>query len=180
MSGTTLAILTTQERASFLEILRQFKQRGGRIIFDNNYRPQLWAERDEARSCYLEILALTEIAFLTDDDEEMVFGASDPNLIINRCVSLGVKEIVIKRGAKSCIVFVDNERLEVQGEKVKTGWIPAPLEIRLLPGICIVGFPAVWLVQPPMLGIDWRPGWHNITAPLLLKILFGSDSTQTQ
>lgn len=104
ISGSSLAILSQTHRKHFIKLLQAFHAAGGKIIFDNNYRQQLWAA-DVARDCYLEILPLTDMAFLTDTDEEQVFGSDDADVIVQRCVGLGVKEIVIKRGIKPCVVY---------------------------------------------------------------------------
>jgi sugar/nucleoside kinase (ribokinase family) len=39
------------------------------VIFDN-YRPRLWASKEETRQVYQQMLACTDIAFLTLDDED--------------------------------------------------------------------------------------------------------------
>ena len=84
------------------------------MIFDNNYRPRLWQSREETQQAYREVLACTDIAFLTLDDEELLWGAQPIEQAVARTQALGVGEIVIKRGAHACLVFsMAGEKLEV-------------------------------------------------------------------
>lgn len=48
-SGVTIGILSDEARATLLCALAEFRARGGKVIFDNNYRPQLWRDRAHAQ-----------------------------------------------------------------------------------------------------------------------------------
>lgn len=111
ISGSSLAILNSSHREYFVQLLQNFREAGGKIFFDNNYRHQLWSTED-ARECYFKILRLADTVFLTDTDEEQVFGSGDPDKIIQRCKELGVREVVIKRGVKPTVVFT-NEYISI-------------------------------------------------------------------
>jgi 2-dehydro-3-deoxygluconokinase len=50
------------------------------------------------------MLSCTDIAFLTLDDEDMLWGQKPYEEVIARTHALGVSEVVVKRGADSCIV----------------------------------------------------------------------------
>ncbi|ASC80623.1 2-dehydro-3-deoxygluconokinase [Serratia marcescens] len=114
LSGISLAILAPADRTKLLALLRRCRANGGKVIFDNNYRPRLWPSREETQQAYREVLTCTDIAFLTLDDEELLWGAQPVEQIVTRTQALGVGEIVIKRGADACLVFnVEGERLEV-------------------------------------------------------------------
>lgn len=104
LSGITLAILTPTGREKLLSLLTEFKQRGGQIFFDNNFRPRLWSSKEEAIQCYAGILALTDTALLTFDDEQDLYGDANLEQCIQRTIDAGVRELVIKRGAKDCLV----------------------------------------------------------------------------
>ena len=58
------------------------------------------------------MLACTDIAFLTLDDEDLLWGALPVEDVIARTQQAGVKEIVIKRGAESCLVAIAGEALK--------------------------------------------------------------------
>lgn len=120
LSGVTLGILADEARASLLRILANFRARGGRVVFDNNYRPQLWRDRDHARGAMAGALAVADIALLTDDDEARLWGSGEAADILHRCRSAGVAEVVVKRGPAPVVVAAQpgsegyGERCEVE------------------------------------------------------------------
>ena len=109
LSGISLAILSPSSREKLFTLLRECRANGGKIIFDNNYRPRLWASQQETQQVYQQMLACTDIAFLTLDDEDALWGEKPVDEVITRTQEAGVQEIIIKRGADSCLVAVDNE-----------------------------------------------------------------------
>lgn len=104
LSGISLAILSPQSREKLLGLLRQCRANGGKVIFDNNYRPRLWASKEETQQVYQQMLSCTDIAFLTLDDEDALWGEKPVDEVIARTQAAGVSEVVIKRGADSCLV----------------------------------------------------------------------------
>lgn len=107
LSGVTLGILADEARVSLLRILANFRARGGKVVFDNNYRPQLWRDRDHARGAMAGALAVADIALLTDDDEARLWGSGDEADVLTRCLSAGVTEVVIKRGPAPVLVAIE-------------------------------------------------------------------------
>lgn len=116
LSGISLAILDQESLQKLFEFLPHFKQAGGKVVFDNNYRPILWRNQNTARQVYRQILSFTDIAFLTLDDEEKLW-LNGVAACIERTQSLGVAEIVIKRGAENCIVQTERQ-FSVPAEKI--------------------------------------------------------------
>lgn len=104
LSGISLAILSDDCRQSLLALLTLCRNKGVKVAFDNNYRPALWESAKQAQQFYKQILAITDIAFLTFDDEQMLYGDDNEQQTITRTQALGVKEIVIKRGGDACFV----------------------------------------------------------------------------
>ncbi|GAK20691.1 LOW QUALITY PROTEIN: 2-dehydro-3-deoxygluconate kinase [Vibrio sp. JCM 19052] len=118
LSGITLAILTEEGKTQLFGFLERFKAQGGKVIFDNNYRPKLWESRENAMSWYLKILKHTDIALLTFEDEQMLYGDEHLEQCIERTSALGVDEIIIKRGSKDCLVVANGEAQYVAPNKV--------------------------------------------------------------
>ncbi|MGF1765720.1 sugar kinase [Aliivibrio kagoshimensis] len=104
LSGITLAILTVNGRTQLFNFLAKFKAQGGQVFFDNNYRPKLWENQQEAISWYMRMLNYTDTALLTFDDEQELYGDESIEQCIARTSDSGVREIIIKRGAKDCLV----------------------------------------------------------------------------
>ncbi|HEY3588946.1 MAG TPA: sugar kinase [Buttiauxella sp.] len=119
LSGISLAILNAASREKLMALLAQCRANGCKVIFDNNYRPRLWASREETQQAYLKMLACTDIAFLTLDDEDLLWGEKPVEEVIHRTQAAGVREVVIKRGADSCLVAIQGEStIEVPAVKL--------------------------------------------------------------
>lgn len=112
-SGITLAVLGEVGRARLLETLVETRKRGGKVVFDNNYRPRLWASVDAARAAYHAVLAEVDIALLTEDDERALFGYEDSEQVFAAYPTIA--EVVLKRGADACLIRCEDERFEVPG-----------------------------------------------------------------
>ncbi|OAT15596.1 2-dehydro-3-deoxygluconate kinase [Buttiauxella noackiae ATCC 51607] len=119
LSGISLAILNAASREKLMALLTECRANGCKVIFDNNYRPRLWASREETQQVYQQMLACTDIAFLTLDDEDLLWGEKPVEEVIQRTQAAGVREVVIKRGADSCLVAIQGEStLEVPAVKL--------------------------------------------------------------
>ncbi|SEC63703.1 sugar kinase [Pseudomonas marginalis] len=116
-SGITLAVLGEVGRRRLLEVLIETRRRGGAVVFDNNYRPRLWATVDVAREAYRSVLAEVDIALLTEDDERALFGYADSEQVF--AAYPAIAEVVLKRGADACLIRCDGERLAVPALKVE-------------------------------------------------------------
>jgi len=114
-SGISLAILSAQDCQTLFTVLAKFKERGGKVIFDNNYRPVLWKNRDVI-GCYQQAMQLANMAFLTDEDEYALYGGMpssgskselygvDSILSRYQQQSYHSCEIIIKQGNQPCII----------------------------------------------------------------------------
>ncbi|MEZ9473872.1 sugar kinase [Vibrio splendidus] len=99
ISGISIAILDDASRERLFKAISVFSNQGGKVIFDNNYRPKLWST-EQARHWYAKLLPLVDIALITEDDDLLVWGNSES--VQQRCLRLGCQEIVIKRGCEPC------------------------------------------------------------------------------
>jgi 2-dehydro-3-deoxygluconokinase len=118
LSGISLAILSPASREKLYDLLARCKAAGGKVIFDNNYRPQLWDSASQAAESYKRILAVTHTGLLTFDDEQAVFGDTCLEECIARTCDLGVQEIVIKRGGKECLIVNNEETISVEANTI--------------------------------------------------------------
>ncbi len=123
LSGISLAILSAPHRELLFEILYSCRKHGVKIIFDNNYRPLLWPNASCAVDTYTRMLQLSDIALLTIDDEVALYGKAqdgdDCSAAFKRARTCGVNEIVLKRGAASCIVQISDQREEIAPQPVE-------------------------------------------------------------
>lgn len=104
LSGITLAVLADDARARLAELLDELRARGGRVVFDPNYRPALWPDPETAREVITATLRRTDLAMPTFDDEAALFGDSSPAATVERLRASGVAEAVVKLGADGALV----------------------------------------------------------------------------
>jgi len=105
-SGISLAILDANARERLFTIAEKLKARGGKVIYDNNYRKRLWPVTVEARAWYAHAYEIADIVMITLDDEMALFGIADEAKALERAFSLPCPEVVIKRGADPAVVRV--------------------------------------------------------------------------
>ena len=119
-SGISMAILTPGARERLFGTARRVRAHGGRVIFDNNYRPRLWADPLTAQAAYAQALALSNVALVTLDDEQLLYG--DASLAKSRARTLAAPcdEVVIKQGGGPVIVrLTDSALIEVPVPRVE-------------------------------------------------------------
>ena len=119
LSGISLAILLDADRELLISALAQCRARGGSVVFDNNYRPRLWESAGAAAEVYRRVLAHTDIALLTLDDEQALYGPESAHQVVERTRGYGVREVVVKCGAEPCVVWAEGQLHEVAPEPVE-------------------------------------------------------------
>ncbi|WP_105102877.1 sugar kinase [Microbulbifer pacificus] len=120
LSGITLAIMNPEARRELLAFLREYRANGGRVAFDSNYRPRLWASAQAARAAVEEFLRQTDMALLTFEDEQALWGDERPGSCLKRNSEFGVAELVIKRGAEPVLLQVDGTLTVVDVPRVSS------------------------------------------------------------
>ncbi|MCB1348096.1 MAG: sugar kinase [Maritimibacter sp.] len=100
VSGITLAILSPSARASLFDALDKARRAGARVSFDPNIRPRLWASTEASRAAVTTMLARTDIALPSFDDEAALWGDASPAATITRLRDLGVAEAAVKDGPR--------------------------------------------------------------------------------
>ncbi len=120
LSGISLAIIADDSREKLIELLTMCRKEGVTIAFDNNFRPKLWPSIEQARDFYSKVLSVTDMAFLTFDDEVMLWGDEHESEAISRTQEFGVKEIIVKRGADDCFVVTEGKQDTVAALKVNS------------------------------------------------------------
>ncbi len=120
LSGITLSLYTDSARAQLFALLERFRSKGGKVAFDGNYRPRGWPTPDAARKAFDAALARADFAFPTLDDEQMLYNDKDAQACSKRMGSLGVSEVVVKEGAKGCLVVQNGKEVFVPSEAAIT------------------------------------------------------------
>ena len=105
-SGITLAILDGARRQAFLKAVGAARGQGALIAFDPNFRPRLWADKEDAQATITDALAHVDIALPTFSDEQTLYGDQTPDETAARLALAGVREVVVKNGAEAALVKV--------------------------------------------------------------------------
>ncbi|OWQ49293.1 hypothetical protein CDL60_00660 [Roseateles noduli] len=144
LSGITLAILPAEGRERLYTLMATMRERGAHVVFDNNYRPRLWKDRQAARVEFERAFSLATIALVTADDHQALMDLPDLDAAIAHAKALAAPEVLIKRGALSTLVrAADVQRRTAQaagphpnplpqaGEGAREGralWLEAPTQ----------------------------------------------------
>ena len=118
LTGITLAIYAPESRARLFEFLRSHRAAGGKVAFDGNFRPRLWADRREAASACERMYRMTDLALPTLADEQLLFGDASELEAMERLRSWGVGEIALKKGPDGCVVAVGDTLAAAPADKV--------------------------------------------------------------
>lgn len=99
LSGISLAILDAEQRAFLFEAIKSFRDQGGLLIFDSNYRPNLWTSESEAQEVISQAWRMCDIALPSIDDEMALFGDACEQDVLDRLARFGVRFGALKRAA---------------------------------------------------------------------------------
>ena len=105
LSGITLAILSADDRANLRDALALARRKGAAIAFDSNLRPRLWPDLATMRASVIDMLALTDIALPSFDDEATAFGDATPDATAHRIHAAGVPLVIVKNGPNPVTVL---------------------------------------------------------------------------
>ena len=97
-SAISLAILPPEDRDRFFAWIGGFRSRGGRFVFDSNYRPALWPDVETARGIVERAWRCCDIGLPSLDDEMALFGDADEEAVLVRLRSCGISDGLMKRG----------------------------------------------------------------------------------
>jgi 2-dehydro-3-deoxygluconokinase len=80
----SLAILDQAGRRTLFELCQKVRKRGGKVVFDGNYRPKLWARRDEAVMARDAAIGVSDIGLPTLSDETMLCGETKAAAVLRQ------------------------------------------------------------------------------------------------
>lgn len=118
-SGISLAVQPQTGRERLLSFVEKLRARGGKVCFDNNYRPRLWRGSPHTVQWYDRAYANADIAFITLEDNAHLYEVSEETAL-TQALALAPSEVVIKRGSDPSLVRVKGETtIEVPTFKVQ-------------------------------------------------------------
>lgn len=108
-SGITLAVLSDTGRETLFKALQSAADAGTLIAYDPNYRPSLWASRQEAVDWTLRAYAGAAILLSSAEEETAIFGDAD---VAGRAPA----ETILKNGADPCRVLAHGQEVDIAPE----------------------------------------------------------------
>ncbi len=117
-SGITLAILEPEHREDFLAALRRARALGAMIVFDSNIRRRLWPSDQVMKQAMIAGYQVASLAMPTFEDDEVLFGDSNPVDCAKRIADCGVGEVVVKDGGRPCHILAEEKLSTVAPDPV--------------------------------------------------------------
>lgn len=111
ITGSALSISESAREACYRAV-RLCKQHGALVSFDPNIRPELLGV-DVVRMLCEPVLQSCDILLPSGAEATMLTGDADEETACCNLVAKGVPIVVLKRGAKGCVVFTDQHRVEI-------------------------------------------------------------------
>jgi 2-dehydro-3-deoxygluconokinase len=122
-SGISLAILSDEDKAKFIDCIAAMRKQGCKIAFDPNYRARLWDSLEHALLWLEKAYSLSDLILPGLEDHEVMFGHQNPEQMVEYFKQYSTNELVIKCGSQGTFVYIDAQQLVHQPFK------PAPKQI---------------------------------------------------
>jgi sugar/nucleoside kinase (ribokinase family) len=101
LTGITMAIGAGD---FVLELARGARDRGIPVVFDPNYREQLWDGPRAAAAAFAEVLPLASWCLCGSEEGRLLTGADTPEETIDRLVGAGARGAVVRVGTRGAVV----------------------------------------------------------------------------
>ncbi len=99
VSGITMAVLPPDTRTALIEFLTTYRENGGYVVYDSNYRPRLWEDLETAQTITMDLWRLADIALPSLGDEMDLFQEENEAQVTERLHEAGVTFGALKRGS---------------------------------------------------------------------------------
>lgn len=110
-SGISLGI-SDRAADTVFEAMAVARQAGRTVAFDTNYRPKLWPPQ-RAAAVIQQAIRGADIVFPGLEDAALLLGLSDPDAIVDLCLSMGPKIVVLKMGSAGALLATPERRSHV-------------------------------------------------------------------
>ena len=117
ISGISLAISATACDTCY-EAIGIARAAGVQVSFDTNLRLKLWPI-DRARAVMTDVMRSCDICLPSIDDVNAITGISEPDALVDHCLSLGAKIVALKLGERGAIVADGSQRHRIASHPCK-------------------------------------------------------------
>ncbi len=114
-SGITLAIMSVDARSDLLDRVNRWQ--GGRVYFDDNFRPLLW-RNDDVQLCYGDAINAADVLLLSVEDQLRIQQATDKAELLEILACYRDKIIILRDGGNPITVIQNGQLNHVVIEPV--------------------------------------------------------------
>ena len=115
LSGISLSIYAEPARVVLFRILAELRMRGGKVVFDTNFRPRGWPARALAATLYARMFELADIVLASAEDLDLLYGTTDVPALLDQA---GRAEIVLKGAGPASRVLYGDADVTVRAQPV--------------------------------------------------------------
>ena len=103
-SGITLALQSEPVREIWFEFLKQYRDGGGQVFFDSNFRPALWSDTTAIKKAYEQAVLLSDYYLPSLEDEMDIHSLEKKHDVIEYLAKVNCKNIILTAD-DSVVVF---------------------------------------------------------------------------
>ncbi|MDP9905433.1 carbohydrate kinase family protein [Arthrobacter bambusae] len=89
------------------------------VTYDPNIRPALLGSHSEAQSVFEDLLPLTDVVKLSDEDAHWLYPAFSPDEVLSHLLEQGARLAVITKGAEGALLATPDARFSISSVKTK-------------------------------------------------------------
>lgn len=115
----SISLIQDPSRAATLAALERARNQGARISFDPNLRPPLWPDLDSARREILAALPLADVAKVSEEEAEFLYGPALLEEQAARLLEAGPQLIALTRGRQGCVLATRDVSVTAPGFAVE-------------------------------------------------------------
>ena len=108
LSGITLSIYAEAARTALFDALAHCRARGGKVVFDTNFRPRGWPDRALARRLYERMYSCADIVLASVEDLDLMDPEGGQGAL-RRCAP--GREVILKLSEPGSLVLHDGAEL---------------------------------------------------------------------
>lgn len=115
----SLAMVESPSKYAHIKALRLAKEAGAILSFDPNVRLPLWRDPADCKNTILEFLPQADLVKVSLDEMPFIFDTEDEQTVADRCFALGLRAVLITRGAAGSAIYTPGRIVEVESIDVK-------------------------------------------------------------
>lgn len=115
----SLAMVESPSKYAHIKALKLAREAGAIISFDPNVRLPLWEDPADCKNTILEFLPQADLVKVSSDEMPFIFDTESEQAVADRCFALGIKAVLVTRGAAGSAIYTPGRMVEVESIDVK-------------------------------------------------------------